>query len=87
MRRSLGSVARIGKRGREIFVAFPFEFFLGGFEIRNAHCDFFPLLSEVVLLFDHVRPCDSGPMLICGRDWGANWTRHCRIVIGIVRGG
>jgi hypothetical protein len=73
MRRSLRSVARIGKRRREIFVTFPPEFFLGGFENCNARCNFFPLPGDVVLLFDHARPFDSGSMLICGRDWGANW--------------
>ena len=35
------------------FVALAFEFLLGGFEVCDAVCDFFPLLSGFVLWFGH----------------------------------
>jgi hypothetical protein len=55
--RPFGSTSsRIGKRGDEIFVALAFEFFLGGFEGGNPHCDFFPLAREVVFTFGHAHP-------------------------------
>lgn len=54
--RALDSVARVFHRGHEIFLAFALEFFLGDFEICNAHCDLFTRLSEPVLPFGHDHP-------------------------------
>jgi hypothetical protein len=44
------------QRGREIFLALAFEFFLRGFEAGNARNDFFPLQSGVIWLFGHAHP-------------------------------
>jgi hypothetical protein len=73
--RPFGSTSsRIGKRGDEIFVALAFEFFLGGFEGGNPHCDFFPLAREAVFTFGHAHPfLIRVPPSLVGLDWGANW--------------
>jgi hypothetical protein len=38
------------------FIAFAFESFLGGFEVCDAGCDFFPLQSGVIRRFGHAHP-------------------------------
>jgi hypothetical protein len=44
---------RIRQRGDEIFLALAFEFFLRGFEVCHACCDFFPLASQSILIHAH----------------------------------
>jgi hypothetical protein len=76
MRRALRCSAGVFQRGDKIFRALALEFFLGGFEVCNAACDFFPLASEVVLRFGHAHiPFDSCPIPIGGCDWGVNWDK------------
>ena len=47
---------RIIQCGDAIFFALALEFFLGGFEVCNPACDFFPLASKIVLRFGHAHP-------------------------------
>ena len=56
MRRALRCSAGVFQRSDKIFRALALEFFLGGFEVCNAACDFFALASEVVLQFGHAHP-------------------------------
>jgi hypothetical protein len=66
--------SRIRQRGDEIFVALAFEFFLGGFEGGDPHCDFFPLAREAIFPFGHAHPfLIRVPRSLVGLDWGANW--------------
>jgi hypothetical protein len=60
------------QRGLKIFFAFPFEFFLGGFEAGDAACDFVARVSEALFLFGHCPSFVSRPIAIGGLDWGAN---------------
>jgi hypothetical protein len=53
---ALKTTPGILQRRYEIFLAFPLEFFLVGFEVCDERCDFFPLLSDSVLLFGHAHP-------------------------------
>jgi hypothetical protein len=73
--------SRVGERGDEIFVALAFEFFLGGFEGGDPHCDFFPLAREAIFPFGHAHPFLSRvPRSLVSLDWGANWetaSPHC----------
>jgi hypothetical protein len=73
--RSIESASsRIGERGDEIFIALAFEFFLGGFESGDPHCDFFPLAREPIFTFGHAHPfLIRVPPSLVGLDWGANW--------------
>lgn len=68
MKTAIFRVARIFQRRDEIFLALASEFFLRGFEVRDAARDFFPLGSGAILLFGHTHLFDSYPMPISDRD-------------------
>jgi hypothetical protein len=67
-----GSVHGIFQRGHKIFLAFPPEFFLGGFEAGDAACDFITRACEALFLVGHCPSFVSRPIAIGGPDWGAN---------------
>ncbi|HEX3116839.1 MAG TPA: hypothetical protein VHQ48_15310 [Bradyrhizobium sp.] len=46
----------IAKRRHKKIVALAFEFLLGGFEVCDPDCDFFPLQSRAVPQFRHAHP-------------------------------
>jgi hypothetical protein len=66
--------ARVLHRDHEIFLALAFEFRLGRFELRNACCDFFPLLRQTFFSFGHCPSfsSDSCPTPISVLEWGVN---------------
>ena len=76
-RLAVGSVSGLFERRHEIFLAFPFEFFLGGFEACDARRNFFPRTREAITLFGHCpsflrRVFESRPTSIGDRNWGTN---------------
>lgn len=80
-RRALRVAAGIFQGGDKIFLTLAFEFFLGGFEARDARRDFFPLQSEPVLLFGHSNPFESCPASIVFAIGARIGTRRYMIVI------
>src|ERR1700761_6485795 len=74
---AVGSVPGFFERRHEIFLAFPFEFLLRGFEACDARRNFFPRSREALTLFGHCpsllsRVLESRPSAIGGRNWGVN---------------
>jgi hypothetical protein len=69
---AVGSVAGVFKRRHAIFLAFPFESFLGRSEVCDACRDFFSRTSEPVVLVGHCPSFLSRVPVIGRRDWGVN---------------
>jgi hypothetical protein len=70
--------AGILKRGRKIFLALAFEFFLRGFESRHARRDFLTLAREPIVSFVHCPSVgfDSYSANIGVSNWGVNWMKR-----------